>query len=529
MILAHRPAAPRSARRAEGGSVVLLVAISLSVLVTATAFTVDLGQVSTRRRDLQVVADVAALDLARQLDGRTTAELLADPAWAQGLAASLARNGRSPSEGDAATTALGTWDPRTEVFEPTAGDEVPTAVRVEVSSYVDFAFAPGGRASTRTAVAANGAVAGHAVGSFAARLGSASSPLLAGLLGDALGVTAVGYDGLADGRVGLEALATELDLDLGDVDGLLGTELTVVEVVRAEAEVLRRAGELARAQLLDAIAADLDHPGAPIALGQLLSIASGGERAAASASLDALELLAAVAFVANGDAFLAVPSLTVDVAGQAVAVDARAQVIERPRWAFGPVGATASTAQVRVLAEGALTVPGVSATSFTVDLAAASGTATSAAVACGQPQRLDLDVAGGLVTTRIDLASRLSVGPLPVADVDLHAAVAPPSSVVATDFVLPPDPYGQPRQAPLPSVELGAAEVVVDRTDVLGLPLGVAVGPLVDALVAAVARPLVDVLEASLLRPLADVVGVSLGGVDVVPLAVDCAGPRLVG
>lgn len=507
----------------------VLVAISLSVLVTATAFTVDLGRVSTERRDLQKVADVAALDLSRRLDGRTAAEIVGDPAWQASIDATLERNGFAPTDGRTATVAIGSWTPATETFTPMTGTQIPTAVDVELASTVDYAFAPGGASPTRRAVAGQTAAAGHQVGSFAARLSTEEAALLAALTSDALGITVVGYEGLAGGQVALGDLADELGFTLGDVDGLAVAEVTVADVLRAEAEVLRRNGDLARASLVDAVVADLPEPDDVVQIAELMRIAAGGETAATAADLDALDLLRATAFVANGTNLLELPVMDLSVAGQVATVSTTAAIIEGPQWAFGPVGTTASTAQATIELQIRIVVPEVSDTQVAVRLQVGSAASTSVAIGCRSPQLLDLEVATGLVTSRAEVTSRLSLLGVPVADVALHAATSAPASTATVPFDLPPDPLGVPRQAPTSGAPLAGAAMTTDEVELLDGPIDGGVEPLVDALTATVVAPVLAQTETAVLQPLARALGLSVAGADVAPLAIGCSGPRLLG
>ncbi|MGN6692683.1 MAG: pilus assembly protein TadG-related protein [Aquihabitans sp.] len=528
MSLAHHRSAVAAARRGESGAVIVMVALVITVLITATAFTVDLGRISTERRNLQKVADVTALDLSRRLDGRTAAQIVADPAWEQALAASLARNDFSADAGTVAV-AIGTWDAATEVFTPSTGSEVPTAVRVDLGSTVDFAFAPGGSSPARHAIAGQSASEGHQVGSFAARLDSSESALLAGLVGDALGVTVAGYDGLAGAEVSLPLLLDDLGLSVGDVDQVLAADVTVAELIQAQADVLRLQADAVRADILDGLVVALPNPDEIVHLADILSIAPGGEAAAALASIDVQDLLNATALVANGDHLLDVPVADLDVGGQAVAVTTTVQLIEAPRFVFGPVGTTAETSQATITMQLHVTVPGVSDSDITVELRAASARATSTAIGCRDPRTLDVDVWTGLVTTRADISSRLSLLGLPVADVVLHAATSAPPTTTPVLFDLPPDEYGEPKQASTTATSIGTASVETDEVTVLGLPVAGGVAPLVDALTSTVLGPVLTQVEAAVVQPLADVLGLTVSGADVAPLAITCSGPKLIG
>lgn len=531
MALAHHHrSGPGPVDRGERGSVLILVALCLSVLITATALTVDLGRISTTRRDLQKTADVAALDLSRLLDGRTAAQIVAAPSYAATLTASLERNGFTlTTRGRQAIPSLGSWDPTTQVFTAALPGDVPTAAKVVLEEDVDHQFAPGGVRASRTGIAGQTAAAGFSVGSFAARLDTAQSALLEPLLGDALGVTLVGYSGLAGGHVGLAALATELGLSVGSPTALLTTELTLLEVIQAQAAVLRAGGDLARAQLLDDLAVALPNPDLPILLGDVLSIATGGEEAAGLADLDALELLTTVAYVANGESFLDLPDVGLTIPGGLVTTTARVQVIQSPRFAFGPRGTTADTAQVVLEVELTSVVPGAGTTSITLTLTSASARGTSTAIGCNSPQLLDLAVTTGLVTSRADVAATIELLGIPIADVTMHADTG--SSPVARTFAFdfPPDELGVAQQVPTPGLNLGGAEVVTDDISVIGIQLPGVVEAAVGTLTSTVVTPLLAALDATLVTPLAGILGLTVAGVDVTPTSVACSGPNLIG
>lgn len=519
----------------------IMVAISMTVIVVATALTVDLGRVSTRRRDLQNVADAAALDLVRLVDGRTAGEITTDARWDATKQASLARNDFVPGGDRTVTVQLGSYDTAAEVFTPVAGAaSIPSAVLVEVGDRVTYEFAPGGVTASRRAVAANEASAGVQVGSFAARLDSSQSALLGSLLGDAIGVDLVGYEGLAAAQVGLAALATELDLSVASPNELLATELTLGELVLAQADVLRAAGDLVNADLLEALAADLANPDVPIALGDLLTIVTGGTTAAADASLNVLELLTAAALVANGDAFLDLPALALGVPGVAD-LGTRVQVIERPRWAFGGPGTTVETSQVRLETTLGLTAPGLVGVTLAVSVDASNASATIRDLTCGTPKILSIDATTGLLATALDLSGQVAVQvpPLPlltVADVTATASAGQQPEGSTVEFVLPPDAIGVAK--PYSSRSLSLSDLTVDvQTQLLpdlgivGALLGLVTGA-VDEVVALTLEPLLQsvlaALDTVLVQPLLSLLGVTLPGADVTPLALRCKGADLV-
>ena len=62
----------------ERGAVAVFLAVTVALVVGIGTLAVDLGMQRVVRRDMQALADVAALDLARELDGRTISELAAE-------------------------------------------------------------------------------------------------------------------------------------------------------------------------------------------------------------------------------------------------------------------------------------------------------------------------------------------------------------------------------------------------------------------------------------------------------------------
>ena len=122
----------------DRGAVLPIVALSLVVLMVMTAFSVDIGRQMMQRRRAQGVADVVALDLGRQIDGRTRSQIESDPQWDQTRRDGAARNNFPESQ---LVATLGDWNPYTRTFLPSALTEVPDAVQVSAHDSVDFYFA----------------------------------------------------------------------------------------------------------------------------------------------------------------------------------------------------------------------------------------------------------------------------------------------------------------------------------------------------------------------------------------------------
>lgn len=533
----HRRTLVARAHDRERGAVLALVALCLTVLVTAVAFTVDLGRISTTRRDLQKTADVVALDLARRIESRPTSAIVADPSWVAAYQASMTRNGVDPVDG---VWEVGNWDARTETWSPTGAAEVPSAVRVTITGTISYQFAPGGATTSRLGVAAvESPSASFHIGSYAARVDSAVSPVLGPLLGEMLGVTAGGYEGLVGGEIGLDALGTALGIDVGTPDELASASFTLAELLQAQADVFRASGDVMRADLLDQIRLSLPTPGVPVELGDLVSIVAGSESAAAAATIDAFDLLTAAAFVVNGDRFLDLPGVDIGVPGLATTT-AEVRVIERPRLVAGPIGTSGSTGQVTVNLEVEGSLPPLAELEIGVNLVAAPATGTMEDIRCRSPLGLDLGVATSLISTTVDIRFDLSLpllfGELVVARPHLRITSGAGAQTAFRAFDFPPDAFGDRWQVPTSGLNLGGAQVnVVDVGILPDLPiiggLNDLIAPVLDEVVNGLTLgQIVGGIDGLVLTPLLDALGVSVASADVTPRSVtDCGGIALVG
>lgn len=357
-------------RRDDRGAILPLVAITVTLLIVIAAFAVDLGRQRVARRDMQAVADVIALDMVRQLDGRTQAVIKATSEWRGGLEDSVRNNlnmdgnpaiSTQQQQADAIATVsgsplvvkvrMGLVDPETGVFtSPIPYPDVPNAVRVTTSTSVDFAFAPGSGGAQRTAVASSEANTCFSVGSFLVGLSQEPDTLVAMLnpiLGDT-DLTAVGYQGLADANISLLDLIQASSINVGSVDELLAANnITVADIFLASAEVLRDRGgaaNIANADLLTHLASVSVVASQTVAIGQLMDLSTAGE-GALDAEFNLLDLVAGAATVANGINFVGVPALNINVPNL-VYTTTSLSIIEAPHQACGGEGAVAKTAQV---------------------------------------------------------------------------------------------------------------------------------------------------------------------------------------
>lgn len=516
--------------RDERGAVAVFVAVALSLLLVASAFAVDLGMQRAARADMQAVADAVALDLARELDGRTATELgtlqtAADASRDRNEETSL---GSTP----AVTPELGVVNPATGVFTPVSGGVVPNAVRVTASTVVDFAFgvAPDGGAQ-RSAVAMANPDACLRLGSTLLDLQSGNSVLLNAVLGDILGgsvnLTAVSYQGLAGAEVGLADLAVALGA--GSADELLATSVSLGTFMAAVADVLEDNGDTAEADVIDATLLGALGAGVGlgnVAVGQLLALGPGGD-AALGATVDALSLLTTSAFVANGTNAIAIPGLALGVPGVGTAT-ASVQVIEPPRLACG--SAVAETSQVRVTLGLDASVLGVvnARITTTLNLGNASGSISSVECTDGEATVLGVDLAPPSV---LSLATALRVdllGLLPVTEVSVPGTTPSVAAGRAYDLDLPLR-YDTPLTSDAGTGTLGLPNLTAAQLKVLGLDITGLAFLLVRPVVIPLLNSLLDAVESLLLGTVSSVLGLRLGNADMFGVrTAQCLNPVLV-
>ncbi|WP_372728067.1 pilus assembly protein TadG-related protein [Nocardioides sp.] len=391
--------------RDERGAVLVFIAAMAVVLMMIGALAVDLGMQRVARRDMQALADVVSLDLARQLDGRTAGEI-----GSLQVLAEISRDRNAGTIGTGVpqvTPVLGTIDARGAFTPLSSPTQVPTAVRVRTRTAVNFAFRAGVGAADRAAVATAASSACFSVGSYAARLNAGESSLVTAL-NSVLGgsVDAVSYQGLGSAQVSLADLAAELSAIRPD-DIVNIRQIRVKDFYLALANALTREGATAQAHLLNQTIGQHVPGNLRFDIDRILSVGQGSG-SALDARLNVLDLVTAAAFAATGTNGATVPTLATSIPGF-VTTSATAKVVEAPRIGCGAVGTRARTSQVGVYLTGVAT-PQFTVSSYTLSniradvklaLDVAPGSATLAMISC-EPQSVELLTASGLVTPNLE-------------------------------------------------------------------------------------------------------------------------------
>lgn len=514
--------------RGESGVIAVVTAlVTCFTLIPIATLAVDIGVQRVARRDIQSVADMVALDLARHLDGRTAQVIVGG---LQDLAdKSAARNSAgtgtmvvTPELGVVDENAFDENDPDA-YFTPVSGAQVPNAVKVTATTSVNFSIHGGSGNVGRTSIAKSQKYACFSIGSFALNLNSAQSALLNHLVNDSLNLSAISYTGLANAEVSLLGLATELGVgtpsELASLSNLSLNDLFLASAVVLQAE----GGEVADVALLNQLATANLSALAHVTVGDILDLHSA-PAAALDATVNVLDLVSTAAFVANGTNALAIPTLTAGIPNVS-SVTATLKVIEKPQDGCHQVGDTVRTSQVDlditfnllnlnvlalVVAETRLSVH--------VSLAEAIGTLTNIDCTQGMPYGIDVSVASALsqLSTRLQITLR-TLG-LPIATVDVMPTTNAPAATNTVQFRHPPDAYDVAKSTGS-GTALSTISLTTGDITVLGLPLGVTTGGLLTGIVGTIVTPIVNPLIANtnaiLVGPLADLLGLNLAGADI--------------
>lgn len=352
----------RKRRRDESGVVAIALAlISCFVLIPVAAMAVDLGVQRVARTDMQSLADVIALDLARHLDGESTAAQLnsASPNMQKRAEISRDKNLSTVGAAPAVVAELGTYDIATDTFTVLAlnSPDVPTAVRVTASTSVDFGFMPGKGGTDRSAIAQAESSACFQLGSFAAALNPTSSPVLKDMLTPLLGsstLTMAGYNGLASTRLSLFDLMQTSYIQAGTVNELLAVpDLSVADLFHASAQVLQAKGKVAEAAVFQNAASASSVAAATISVDDLIDLSNGSD-AVLQTQFNALDILVGTVFLANGDNLLDIANLQTSLSSVGV-TNSQLRLIERAQRACN--NGEAKTAQLKFSSQAQVSVP----------------------------------------------------------------------------------------------------------------------------------------------------------------------------
>ncbi|MCX4146395.1 MULTISPECIES: TadG family pilus assembly protein [Paraburkholderia] len=323
--------------RSQRGAVSILAAVWVSVAVIAMA-AIDIGHFYYVRRDLQRIADLAAAAGVQTIGSAGSCAAAMTSAQLNATA-----NGLSSSGGIQST--CGRWDPSANAAPSyfVAANTPLNALQVVVNQPVSFLFLVGQtRTLTATATAQATNIRSFSLSTSVASLsGGLINGLLNGLLNSNLNLDIGSYQGLATAQIKLLDLATALGVS--SMSDLLKAQVTVAQLANAMATVLSQ-GNVVSASVTNALStiASASTSSTTINLGNtstqngLLAIGLGDPQAAATATVNALDVLMVAAEIAHG-------SSAIDLGAAlnlspVASVTAQAKVIQPPVIAVGEAG-----------------------------------------------------------------------------------------------------------------------------------------------------------------------------------------------
>jgi uncharacterized membrane protein len=381
----------------ERGTIAIVSAVSLTVVIGAGALAVDVGSVYLDRRAAQAAVDLAAMAAASDVNN------------ASANARATVTQNRFPADAPL-TVELGVYTPDASVAAGNRFRVSPVsnanAARVTLRTATNLYFGrmltgSGSYPVTTVATAARSALAAFAIGSRLASLdGGLLNQILGSMLGGSLSLTAMDYRALADAKLDLfdfmNALATRARITAGTYDSVLSSDVKIGDVIAAMSDAARTGGATSTAvNALSTISRGLGDPSATVTGRSLLDAGpydalALGQRPATSATVSALDILAATAQLANGQHQVEA-NLNLGVPG-ILSAKLALTIGERPvgtSWVtVGSEGASVHTAQTRILLTVNVAGNGtIAAVNLPIYIEVAAGTAKLDALACASNMR----------------------------------------------------------------------------------------------------------------------------------------------
>lgn len=370
------PASPVRQRQHQTGGVLIQFALMLTLLIGILAV-IDIGYLYYAKRDLQRLADLAALEATENLvwgdAGSCSAAVAAgqrsiDAQWPFALEAELQRT-------ECGNWELGNWDPdlATRFIVSSAPINATRVTLVGIApKFVPFSWT-GDDPERKVSATATGArtqdpIAAFSIGSGVARLNEGVlNSLLAALLGTTVDLDLVDYKGLANTNIDLLGLQDAVGLQLGTYDELASAEVSLADLLnlaisaienQPDADTLGVDIGALKALMLPSLGSTFINLLKTETQSGLLDIGlyADNPASALAADVNALNLLLVGLQVANAKS---AATLQIEVPLEPLAkVDLKMRIIEPPAIAIGPPGyeggvprTSAHNGQVRALAD----------------------------------------------------------------------------------------------------------------------------------------------------------------------------------
>ncbi|MDM0087711.1 TadG family pilus assembly protein [Variovorax sp. J2P1-31] len=317
MPLFHRNR--KSSPNRQGGSVVVNAAIAISLLVILLIGS-ELGYLSWMKRDLQKAADLAALAGAQKIDPNSCGAAID--------AAKRNANGtdkKDPTRNLSSAFSLEDTEISCGQWSPTASDATGrhfisgmkpfNAVRVYLQKTPALLFPNMPGNSGRTIVVEAIASMKHPQAALSIRstlinINDDRAALLnlvtSALLGGAVKIGAVGWNGLLDANINILDYLIALDANAGNYESILNSRVSLAKLLKVGATVIKINGSLVDAKAaLNELSLAAEIKNLDIRVGDLLGVASGTPFSALAVDLQAFGLAQGAIQLANGESALA--------------------------------------------------------------------------------------------------------------------------------------------------------------------------------------------------------------------------------
>jgi uncharacterized membrane protein len=295
----------RSLLRSEDGTVAVIAAIVMTVMIGFAAIAVDVGSVHYDSRRLQGAADLAAIAAASNTSNAT-----------QAARSTFTDNGGWMLNSLIVETGNYEPDPAKALNQRFVVNRTPiNAARVQATAqspiYFAHIFQDENVDIAATAIATRPAEAAFSIGSRLLSLeGGIINAILTQMLGSSVNLRVMDYRSLADADIDLlkfmDQLAVEADIEAGSYDQVLEADLTAGKILSAMAKTARADNKIDAANALDDLAHAISST-TPVDLTRLLNIGSAANaeigtsrQYGLAAAVNAMQMVNALALVSNG-------------------------------------------------------------------------------------------------------------------------------------------------------------------------------------------------------------------------------------
>jgi uncharacterized membrane protein len=551
-------------RASERGATLVFTALSMVLLLWAGATGVDVGFTVYGSRQAQAMADTAALDLARYLSyADTLSSITAVQSYLNTKLANVLTDNGSTAQltvvpgyyGSGKFTADGyTGASCKPVIAPPINQPGCNAIEVTANQSVPQIFFGGfntlpGHAGNTTSSSVSGSsiatqtpYAGFSIGTYLASVSTQQSSILNSLLsplGTSATLTAVGYEGLATADVSLAQLISASG-GLLSATNIMTAQLTAAQWLSIYLQAVGTVDGTGTTAYSALQALSLSNSASTkIPLCQMVNVnTSGGlvnctnstiSQQGLNAGVNILQLLTTEAELANGTNGINVTSdlnLTDPGLLNIGNVMLSTQVIEPAQVAYGPVGTTASDAQVQATLSMSLTLPilGTPLGTLTIPLSAATGVATLNTITCNDASlySMALSASTGVASTGTT-GNGITLTLLGIATTVASLTVTGVSNRGVT-FTGPANPSGADIPPTAATQSAGTNPETVSGSLSPTITFGDDSG--INAAVAALLST--GSVLADVLQPLLSSLGISVGGAQVAGLSANCGSVSLV-